>query len=232
MAPRSWPQSLMAPRCQARKMALSDIPYNFTLKSMIRSRSLFILLMFFAVLACAPGCLPLGAGATAGVAAYQERGIKGVFRDAAIEGRILKLWLQHDNKMVVHMSIEVYESRALLTGVARTEQQRADAVGMAWKVDGIKDVMNEIIVGDPSSLSKVARDIAIAAELKAKLTFDGNIHAVNYAIETVRGVVFLLGIAQDQSELDRVITQARNISYVKRVVSYVQLKANIKGGAT
>jgi osmotically-inducible protein OsmY len=232
MAPESWLQSLPGPECRARKMTLSDILYNFTIKSMIRSLPLPILLMFFGVLACTPGCLPLGAGATAGVAAYQERGIEGVFRDAAIEGRILKLWVQHDNKMVVHMSIEVYESRALLTGVARNEQQRAAAVGMAWKADGIKDVMNEIIVGDPSGFGKVARDIAIAAELKAKLTFDGNIHAVNYAIETVRGVVFLLGIAQDQSELDRVIAQARNISYVKRVVSYVQLKADIKGKGT
>ncbi|MBT4932017.1 MAG: BON domain-containing protein [Rhodospirillaceae bacterium] len=210
-------------------MALSENPSNFTLTPMIRSFRLFLLLALVAVGACDPVSLTLGAGAATGVAAYQERGIEGVARDGAIEARIFKLWVQRDKNMVVHMSIEVYESRALLTGVARSEQERADAVGMAWKADGIKDVMNEIVVGEAPSFSEVARDTAITAELKSRLTFDGEVLAVNYAIETVRGVVFLLGIAQDQAELDRVIAQARNISYVRRVVSYVQLKADIKG---
>ncbi|MBC8269589.1 MAG: BON domain-containing protein [Rhodospirillaceae bacterium] len=213
-------------------MALSEIPTNFTLSPMIRSCRLFILLALLGLGACDPVSLTLGAGAATGVAAYQERGIEGVARDSAIEARIFKLWAQRDKNMVVHMSIEVYESRALLTGIARTEQERADAVGMAWKADGVKDVINEIVVGEAPGLGEVARDTAITAELKSRLTFDGDILAVNYAIETVRGVVFLLGIAQDQVELDRVIAQARNISYVKRVVSYVQLKADIKGAGT
>ena len=127
--------------------------------------------------------------------------------------------------MATHMSIEVYESRALLTGYARTEQERADAVGLAWKADGVEDVMNEILIGESGGLGELARDTAITGELKSRLTFDGDVLAVNYAIETVSGVVFLLGIAQDQVELDRVIAQARNVSYVKRVVSYVRVKS-------
>lgn len=174
--------------------------------------------------ACDPVSLAVGAGATAGVAAYQERGIEGVARDSAIEARIFKAWLQKDKKMTAHMSIEVYESRALLTGFARTEEERADAVSLAWKADGVEDVMNEILVGDPSSFSELARDAAITTELKSKLTFDSDVLAVNYAIETVNGTVFLLGIAQNKAELDRVIAQARNVSYVKRVVSYVRVK--------
>lgn len=181
-------------------------------------------LALLAVAACDPLSLAVGAGATAGVAAYQERGIEGVARDSAIEARIFKAWLQKDKKMTTHMSIEVYESRALLTGFARTEEERAEAVSLAWRADGVEDVMNEILVGDPSSFGELARDTAITTELKSKLTFDSEVLAVNYAIETVNGTVFLLGIAQNKAELDRVIAQARNVSYVKRVVSYVRVK--------
>jgi len=182
----------------------------------------FVLLL--ALAACDPVSLTLGAGATTGVAVYQERGIEGVARDTAIESRIFKLWIETDKKMATHMSIEVYESRALLTGLAGSEQERATAVGLAWKAEGIKDVMNEVLIGESEGLGEFARDISIAAELKSRLTFDSEVLAVNYAIETVRGVIFLLGIAQDQVELDRVVAQARNISYVKRVVSYVRVK--------
>lgn len=185
-------------------------------------------LALVALAACDPVSLTLGAGATVGSAAYQERGIKGVARDAALEAKIFKLWFDTNKNLSANMSIEVYENRALLTGFARSEEERAEAVGLAWKVDGVEDVMNELVIGETTGLGGLARDSAITAELKSKLTFDGEVMAVNYVIETSRGAVFLLGIAQDQGELDRVITQARNVSYVKRVVSYVRVKATKK----
>jgi len=203
----------------------SDLTIIAMIRSCRLSAPLLILLATLSLGACDPVSLTLGAGAATGVAAYQERGIEGVARDAAIEARIFKLWVQSDKQLAVHMSIEVYESRALLTGVASTEQERAKAVGLAWKADGVEDVMNEIIVGEKPGLGEIARDTAITAELKSKLTFDDKVLAVNYAIETVRGTVYVLGIAQDKAELDHVIARARNISYVKHVVSYVRIKA-------
>ena len=173
---------------------------------------------------CDPVSLAVSAGASTGIAAHQERGIKGLARDTAIEARIFKQWIDTDKSMATHMSIEVYESRVLLTGITKTEEERAVAVGLAWKANGVEDVMNEIVVGEASSLIEIARDTAITAELKSRITFNGGILAVNYAIETIRGTVFLLGIAQDETELNRVIDLANNISYVKQVISHVRVK--------
>ncbi len=189
----------------------------------LNSRVLAPLFIMLGLTACDPVSLAVSAGASTGVAAYQERGIKGLARDTAIEARIFKQWVDTDKSMATHMSIEVYESRVLLTGIAKTEEERAVAVGLAWKTTGVKDVMNEIIVGEASSFMEMARDTAITAELKSRLTFNGEILAVNYAIETISGTVFLLGIAQDQTELDRVINLAHNISYVRRVISHVRV---------
>ena len=190
----------------------------------IISKLLTLLLIVLDLSACDPVSVAVSAGASTGVAAYQERGIKGLTRDTAIEAKIFKNWINADNLMPKYMSIEVYESRVLLTGVAKTEEERAAAVGLAWKVGGVKDVMNEILVGNTPSFMEIARDTAITTELKSRLTFNKEILAVNYAIETIQGQVFLLGIAQDQAELDRVIDLAQNISYVKKIISHVRVK--------
>ncbi len=196
-----------------------DFPKTFRLTALA-------LLLAGGLGACDPVSLGVGVGAAAGVGAYEERGLKGVARDTAIEARILKLWLQDKPEIAAKVSVEVYQRRALITGIVPSEEMRADAIGMAWKADGVKDVLNEIIVGKSSSLGELARDTAITAELKSKLTFDEEVQAVNYAVETVRGTVYLIGIAQNQAELDRVIAQARRISYVKRVINHVKIKAS------
>ena len=190
----------------------------------IISKLITLLSIALGLSACDPASVAISAGASTGVAAYQERGIKGLTRDTSIEAKIFKKWLDKDKLMATHMSVEVYESRVLLTGIAKTEEERASAVGLAWKVNGVKDVINEIIVGDSPSLVEIARDTAITAELKSRLTFNKEILAVNYAIETILGTIFLLGIAQDQAELDRVINLAQNISYVKKIISHVRVK--------
>lgn len=219
-----------------RKMALCAPLSALKINTMIRhcrlSAPLFALLALLGLGACDPISLSVGAGAATGVAAYQERGIEGVARDAAIEGSIFALWAKYDPKIASTMSIEVYESRALLSGVASNDQVRADIVGLAWKVDGIKDVINEILIGKALSVGEIARDVAITAELKTKLTFDGDVMAVNYTIETLRRTVFLIGIAQNQAELDHVIARARDTSYVMRVVSYVRVKDQARGDGT
>jgi osmotically-inducible protein OsmY len=40
----------------------------------------------------------------------------------------------------------------------------------------------------------------------------------------VNGTVYVMGIAQSQAEVDRVRDHARQLAYVRRVVSYVRVK--------
>ena len=48
--------------------------------------------------------------------------------------------------------------------------------------------------------------------------------SINYNVDCVAGTIYLMGVAQDQAELQRVIDHARDISYVRNVVSFVRLK--------
>ena len=165
----------------------------------------------------------VGGGAAVGTAAYQERGLQIVARDLAVATKVRVALLNAGEQYAIGVGVEVYEGRVLLTGTLANEEMRATAVSLAWKAEGVTDVINEIQIGE-ASLRDLARDSWITAQLKSKLTFDKEILAINYSIETVNGIVYLIGIAQNQQELDRVIAHARNIGYVRRIISHVRMK--------
>lgn len=183
-----------------------------------------LLLLVFSVQACAPVGVVLGAGAATGMATYQERGIDGVARDLRTSSFIFELYARTDHLLLKDISVEVYEGRVLLVGQVKTEAMRAQAVRLAWTVDGTKDVINEIHVTEEGGMLDTARDAWITTQLEARLTFDDQVFAINYAIETVGATIYLIGIAQSQEELDRVISQAKTISYVRHIISHVRVK--------
>ena len=115
------------------------------------------------------------------------------------------------------------DARLLLTGTLPNEGMQAETVSMAWKTEGVKDVINEIQTGT-SSLRDLAKDSWITTQLHSKITLDKKILAINYSIETVNRVIYMIGIAQNQTELDRVVAHAKNISYVKRIINHVRVK--------
>lgn len=168
----------------------------------------------------------VGAGAAAGTAAYQERGVQGVARDLATATKIRTNLINEGEAYVAGVGVEVYEGRALLTGALANEEMRSIAARLAWKTEGVKDVINEIQLRK-SSARDLARDSWITTQLQSKITFDKKILAINYSIETVNGIVYLIGIAQSQEEIDRVIAHARSISYVHQVISHVRVKKGV-----
>jgi osmotically-inducible protein OsmY len=164
-----------------------------------------------------------GAGAVGATAAQSEKGFRRSVADTEIRIAINDLWLQADEEMFRKVNLQVQEGRVLLTGNVRLPEQRVEAVRLSWQAPGVREVINEIEVNDTSGLSNLARDTWISTQLKSTLLFDKDVSSIDYSIETVNQVIYLMGVAASQAELDRVVGHAKNISYVRRVVSYVLL---------
>jgi osmotically-inducible protein OsmY len=79
-------------------------------------------------------------------------------------------------------------------------------------------------VTSAGDIGNYARDVQISTELKSKLLLDKHVLSINYAVTTVDQVIYLLGIAQDLEERERVNNYARALPYVKKVVNHVILK--------
>ena len=168
----------------------------------------------------------VGSGATLGTAALEERGLGGAIDDKLIQGRINVRWLAAGSTLFTRLSCEVHDGKVLVTGAVTNPGDRIEAVRIAWQVDGVRKVINHIEIRNHSSLTDYTRDTWISAQLKLKLTIDSAIKAINYSIDTVNGHIFIMGIAQNQVELERVQAHAYNIQSVRRVTNYAVLKTD------
>jgi osmotically-inducible protein OsmY len=172
------------------------------------------------------GCVGavVGAGATAGTAAMEERGISGAVDDTELRLRINALFSSKDERLWRKIGLQVYAGRVLLTGRADTAHMRAEAVRLAWQAKGVKEVINELQIAESGGASGFARDTWISTQLKSRLLFDKRILSINYSVETVNHTVYLIGLAQSREELSLVTNHARTLDYVKKVVNYVKIK--------
>jgi osmotically-inducible protein OsmY len=166
----------------------------------------------------------VGAGAVGATAAQTEKGFRRSVSDTEIRITINDLWFKADAQMYRKVNLQVQEGRVLLSGNVPKPQQRIEAVRLAWQAPGVHEVINEIVVNDTSSLTNAARDTWITTDLEATLLLDQEVASINYSVATVNQEVFVMGVAQSQAELNRVIGHAKDIAYVRRVVSYVLLK--------
>ena len=193
------------------------------------NRSLPLLACCTAVAALLSGCagMVVGAGATAGVSAVQERGVSGTIDDTKIRTDINAAWLKADTQMFRKVDLNIYEGRVMLTGIVLTSAQRDEAVRLTWQVAGVREVLNEIkINGEGQPILDLTHDTWIQEKLQTKLLFDKNVRNINYVLDVVDSVIYIMGLAQDQAEMDRVIAQASDISGVKRVVNHILLKSD------
>ena len=193
--------------------------------------ALLVLLLASPLLGGCAGAL-LGAGATAGIVASQERSVGDAVDDLTIRAGLNEAFFSEDIDLFSDVSFAVVEGRVLLKGTVSEPEDRIRAVKLVWNIAGVREVINEIQVTDEGGVVNFARDTWISTQLKTAILFDKDIQSINYNVETINGAVYIIGIAQSQDELDRVINHARTIAHVRRVVSHVQMKGDPKRAET
>lgn len=174
------------------------------------------------------GCISVLVGTavtTATVVSMQDKSLGATIDDTTIMIRINKELL--NNNLFSSIKVKVNEGRVLLIGSVDLIEEQVTAERIAWEQRGVKEVINKIKIktsasDNGSSITDIAKDSLITAKIKAKILGRKSIKSVNYSVNTVDGVVYLMGIAQDSKELNEVIKVIRGIKEVKEVVSYVR----------
>ena len=182
------------------------------------------LLALAGVVACTPVGLVVGVAATGAVMAAQERGFEGGARDTAIRAEINHYWLQSDHETYLRLTLQVWEGRVLVGGALPDAAQRAEALQLAWKVEGVREVINEVQIVAPRDVGRYTRDLVTEWDIYQRLTFTREIDSINYSVEVVNGTVYLLGVARDQAELDRAVAVIREVAHVRRIANHVLLR--------
>ena len=177
--------------------------------------------------ACSPAATVLGAGASAGLALAEDRPVQEIWRDTGLKVEINRRLLEKSfSETFWSLNTTIFEGRVLLTGSVKTTDLRDQVNQIVWGVAGVREVLNEITIGQTTEMTQVARDKLIKTSLQAKILGDIIIHDINYKIIAHNGVLYVIGVARNKAELDKFVQHARTVRYVKKFINYVWLANN------
>ena len=166
----------------------------------------------------------IGGATSTGMVIVQERSSKQAAIDILIKAKIEEAMFSNDyDKLFSKVRVLVYESRVLLVGTVVEENIKEKADQISWNTKNVKEVANYITVGK-NDLIDYFKDTRISLELRAKMLTDKEVSEVNFSITTENRILYLVGIAQNNKELNKVIEHASNIAGVKKIVNLINVK--------
>ena len=184
----------------------------------------FLLLLSANIISCSPANILATGGATGMVVAEGDRSLGSVVDDATIKINIAAKFINSDDNIFVDVSTSVLEGRVLLTGLVANQEIRIDAVRRVWEIEGVKEVVNEIQIGNRESLKEYAQDIWITTQVKGLAAKTIGLRAVAYNFETIKGKLYIVGITSRPKQLEEIIEVAKTVKGVTEIVNYVIVK--------
>jgi osmotically-inducible protein OsmY len=182
-------------------------------------RLLAALLMAMAAVAL-PACAPLVIGAVAAgtaIVATDRRSTGTQLDDKTIQVRVaneLKDALRGND---IHINVNSFERRVLLTGEVNSEAIKAQAGTVAAASKEVRMVNNELVIGTPSTFGDRTEDNTLGARVRAAFVNTREIAFNSIDIVTERRTIYLMG-AVTQKEADVAAHVASRVPGVKQVV--------------
>ena len=156
---------------------------------------------------------------------FGESSLHGLKSDIEIWTSIKNKFIQYNSRdLFKNVSVKVIEGRVLLTGNVEKAKTKILAEKISWIPHSVHEVINEINVDEEYNIKISAKDIAITTHIKTRLALEKNIKSNNYKIETVNGIVYVIGITKSKDELSKALDLISKINGVKKVVNYVLIR--------
>ena len=194
--------------------------YRFAPRLPARALQLTTLLTLAGVLsACAP-LIVGGAVLGTGLVATDRRTTGTQIDDEGIElragSRIREL------ATLGQVSVTSYNRLVLLTGEVPGAAERTAVEQAVAKVDGVRNVVNELVVAPNSAFSSRSADTILSTKVKATLVDAKDVQANAYKVVAERRVVYLMGRVTER-EANRGAELASQVSGVEKVVKVFEV---------
>ena len=169
-------------------------------------------------------CFPLavtGMGAAALMAT--DRRTTGTYvEDEAIEWKAIAR-LRQDSRGA-HVNATSYNRRVLLTGQEPTGDEKKRIESVVRDIPNVREVTNEITVGQVSTMASRGNDALITSNVKARMVNNGKFSPSHVKVVTEANVVYLMGLVT-QAEGDAAAEVARTTqgaSSIVKAFEYIQ----------
>ena len=180
---------------------------------------ILVIIIMMTLTSCAQ--LIVGGATSTGLVMVQERSTKQATIDIFIKTQIEESMFSNSyDKLFSKVRVIVYEGKVLLVGTVESEETKIKAEDISWKTRNVKGIANYIYIGK-NDLIDYVKDTRISLEFRAKLLTDQEISEVNYSSTTENRILYIVGIAQNQEEMNKVLDHAAYIPGVKDIINLI-----------
>jgi osmotically-inducible protein OsmY len=188
----------------------------------------FIILLSFVLLTSCVGYSSTGVLGTGVSIALDPRSLGTQIDDSIMQQNLRARLLSTDKSYIISVKTKILDGRIFLTGKVNSVEDKLKITKLAWEIKGARSVNNDLQIKEKFSFKRSAKDLLITSQLRAALIGSKNIKAVNYNIDTYKKKIYVYGIAQNKTERDEVIKEAKQILDVEDVVTSIFLVDDLR----
>ena len=193
----------------------------------MNTRLIIILLLSFIITSCV-GVSSKGIFGTGVSVAFDPRSVGTQIDDSIMEKSLSTKILLLDKSYFLSVKSKVLDGRIFLTGKVDDPEEKLKLTKLAWEINGVRSVRNDIKIKEDFNFKQSAKDILITSQLRTALILNKNIKATNYQIDTYKKKIYLYGIAMTRDEKDLVLNEAKQILDVVDVIASVILVDDLR----
>ena len=189
---------------------------------------ILVLLVLAGTVPVLQGCFAVAAGAAGGAALMAEdRRSTGIyFEDQNIEIKVQKAindkYFKDDR---VQVKVVSFNRFILLNGEVPSEEIKKDVGVLALGVENVRNVQNEVRVGEPTGLGQRSTDTLTTSKVKSRFVTENKFQPNHVKVITRNDVVYLMGLVTAQ-EADDATEIARTTGGVQKVVRVFEITEN------
>ena len=187
-----------------------------------------IILFIFVTLSGCVGYSSTGVLGTGVSIALDPRSLGTQIDDSLMQQNLRTKLLSADKSFFISVKAKVLDGRIFLTGKVNSVEDKLKITKLAWEIKGARSVNNDLQIKEKFDFKRSAKDLLITSQLRAALIANKKIKAVNYNIDTYKKKIYVYGIAQDQTERDEVMREAKQILDVKDVITSIFLVDDLR----
>ena len=160
--------------------------------------------------------------------AFDPRSVGTQIDDSIMQKSLSAKILLLDKRYLLSVRSKVLDGRIFLTGKVENPEEKLKLTKLAWEVQGVRSVRNDIKVKEDFNFQQSAKDVLITSQLRTALILNKNVKASNYQIDTYKKKIYIYGIALVPEEKDLVIKEAKEILDVIDVIASIILVENLR----
>jgi osmotically-inducible protein OsmY len=188
---------------------------------MMRPAIIALLLALPLVQGC--GALLAGGAAATGVVVSQDRRTMGTLtEDEGIEIKTSSR-IGERFKDGVHINVTSYNRMVLLTGEVPDAEARTESERIAWSVENVRGVHDELAVAGVSSFTVRSNDTLITSNVKTRLLDSNKVNPLHVKVVTENSVVYLMGLVtkEEANDATEIARTSSGVQKVVRVFEYL-----------